>query len=193
MRTFVLLIFACLSFAFSISAQTKVPKTVADFYYLLPNDRFAPFDDGSKKIPSLYSYRKSIIKIEDIKNGYIKIEADWDGWAEIVIFKKTNGDYIVGVSSVACGPVCGSSVEFLSYKNGQWKDVTEQIFPKITEAQVRAAYEQKNLKVGEEGLPELVYNLPRVGKTITVDTDGTELDYTFKLTWNGSKFILQNK
>ena len=186
-----LTILTILCFQQLISAQTSEPKTVTDFFYLLPESHFAPYYDGEGEKPDLRKYRKSIIKVEDIKNGYLRLEGLWEGWAEVAIFKKTNGKYIVGAANTECGPVCGSTVLFYSYENKKWSDVTAKVFPEITDAQIKAAY--KRHKTNEDDEPGLVYELPRIGKTITVRTDGGKDIVFFELTWNGTKFILKNK
>ena len=103
-----------------VFASAQEPKTVTDFYYLLPKDAyFYPFDGaGGKK------YRKSIIEIEDVKNGYLRVHESntVESWSEVAIFKKTNGKYIVGISEVSCQQGCRSEETFLSYENGKWKD-----------------------------------------------------------------------
>ncbi|MEP6903715.1 MAG: hypothetical protein ABJA66_18475 [Actinomycetota bacterium] len=190
-----LLVFIVLTFVFSTSAQNSPPKTVTDFFLSLPEKYFAPYINGEGATPNLRDYRKSIIKIEDIKNGYLRIEEPTtEGWAEVAIFKKTNGKYIVGISQVGCGPSCSSEETFLSYENGNWQEITAQVLPKITEAQVNAAYKRgKVSKENQSGL--LVYELPRTGTTIKVktgDDDAAEV-VLFELNWNGANFVLKSK
>lgn len=191
MKKIILFSFIIFAWVSLISAQSSEPKTVTDFFYLLPEKYFAPYHDGEGKKADLKEYRQSIIKIEDIKNGYLRLEGLWEGWAEVVIFKKTNGKYIVGISEVGCGPICGSEETFLAYENSKWSEITAQVLPKISETQLKAAY--KRHKITEEDEPGLVYELPRVGKTIKVRTDGDKNLVIFELTWNGAKFILKNK
>lgn len=187
-----------LAFVFSVSAQNNSqPKTVTDFYYLLPEKYFPQSDfDGSNKL-SLRDYRKSIIKIEDPKNGYLRLEGTWiEGWAEVAVFKKTNGKYIVGISIVGCGPGCSNEeMAFLSYENGQWQEITGEVLPKITDAQIEAAFARH--KVAEDDRGGLAYELPRLGTTIKVKLIGPEAAVKdkvfFELNWNGTKFVLKNK
>ena len=69
------------------------PRTVMDYYLMLP-DKYVPFAKNEN--------RRSLVKIKDIKNGYLKLEVDgWDGWAEIALFKKTDGSSIVAVQEMA--------------------------------------------------------------------------------------------
>ena len=115
------------------SASAQEPKTVTDFYLAMPSGSYDLLPDGEgdsylfrendeiKGKAAITKFRKSLIKIEDIKNGYLKLESDlWEGgWMEIVLFKKTDGSYIVAVSQVECGPGCSGGAEFLSYSNGK--------------------------------------------------------------------------
>ena len=68
--------FACFQ---NVSAQAKNnPQTVTDYYLLLPK-RFLPILESVRN-------RRSIIKIEDAKNGYLRLEGAWEGWAKSLCF-----------------------------------------------------------------------------------------------------------
>ncbi len=187
-------VFIVLTFAFAVAAQSSLPKTVTDFFYLLPEKFFAPSEFTPGK-PTLRAYRKSAIKTEDVKNGFLKIEEPFaEGWAEVAIFKKTNGKYIVGISQTGCGPNCLSEARFLSYENGKWQEITNEVLPEITDAQVSAAYQRgKVSKENQSGL--LVYELPRTGTTIKIktgDDDAPEV-VLLQLEWNGENFVVKSK
>jgi hypothetical protein len=198
MTKILLSVFIVLTFVFSASAQNSQPKTVTDFFYLLPNKYFTPYDSG-EGTPTLRNYRKSIIKIEDVKNGYLRIEEPiTEGWREVAIFKKKDGKYIVGILQIGCGPDCTTEeMDFLSYENGDWQDVTRQVLPKITDAQISAAY--KRHKISKDEMGGLVYELPRVGTSIKVNGGGDYGDAAFKpivffeMNWDGAKFVLKDK
>ena len=184
-----LFFFSLFSFA---AAQKTAPKTVTDFLYLLPETYFEPYVEEGKPKPDLRAYRKSLIKINDTKNGFLRLEGvAWEGWAEMAIFKKTDGNYVVGISQSGCGPICDSANTFLVYEKGDWRDVTEEVLPTISEAQFDAAY--KKHKINEDDDPGIVYELPRLGRTIIVRTDGDRNIELFELTWNGTRFVLKNK
>lgn len=196
MKTIISLMFlialAMVSTASAQNTKKTAPKTVTDFFYLLPEDQFAPPEpqDGAKK-QDLRAYRKSIIKIRDDRNGYLRLESsNWEGWSEIAIFKKTDGKYVIGISNVGCGPVCSSANLFFEYENGNWTDVTDAVWP-ITDEHLKAAYARH--KITEDDEPGLVYELPRVGRKIQGRTDGDREIVFFELTWNGSKFALTEK
>ena len=183
-------------FVFSVfaSAQSQ-PKTVTDFYLALPNSKVdvnglegSDFDDpfffleskGSYSESKSTKYRRSLIKIEDTKNGYLKLGSNqWEGWAEITLFKKTDGSYVIAVSEVGCGPGCSGWVIFLTYNRGKWTDVSEQIFPVS--------------RFSDDGY----FKLPRVGTTIElIDGEDVGTDESIKLAefrWNKTKFVRQEK
>src|SRR5688572_7113815 len=118
-----LLVFSIFTFA-----QTP-PKTVTDFYLRLPGDFFSTTLEGKsvKGNTALDKFRRSIIKTQDIRNGYLKLEGYSEGWGEVAIFKKRNGTYIVGAADSVCGPACEGTLKFLTYQNGKWTDVTEEV------------------------------------------------------------------
>jgi hypothetical protein len=137
-----------LSVLFStMSFAQKQPKTVTEFYLALPTsfnivrdlDK-SPFSDGfffddfysnerNTSRAEIIKFRKSLIKIEDVKNGYLRLEGTREGWEEIALFKKSGGGYIVALSQVECGPGCMGDLMFLSYYRGVWTNVTNKVFP----------------------------------------------------------------
>lgn len=174
-------------------AHAQQPKTVTDFYLLLPSGSYDLLPDGDgdsylfrndeiKGKAAINKFRKSLIKIEDIKNGYLKLESElWEGgWMEITLFKKTDGSYIIALSQVECGPGCSGDVEFLTYTTGQWSDATEQYFPKLSKEEEEAR---------DQGC---YFKLPRIGRTLkmwcgdTEDDEGNGREFNFE--WNGAKF-----
>ena len=106
------IIFIALFCLQTLSAQVKNnPQTVTDYYLLLPADNL-PILESVKS-------RRSIIKTEDAKNGYLRLEGAWEGWAEIALFRKSNREVVIAVEEVGCGPECSGAAQFLSYKNGK--------------------------------------------------------------------------
>ena len=126
----------------------KEPKTVTEFYLALPGGIYGiegiqdtdirGFEDDflfysnerNESQSAIRKYRRSLIKVEDIKNGYLRLEsAEWEGRVELALFKKADGTYLFAVSQVSCGPGCSGGMLFLTYKGGKWKNVTKQVFP----------------------------------------------------------------
>ncbi len=96
---FILAIILTLGAVSSTSAQNKMPRTVEDFYMLLPAKYIQPLGEMKD--------RKKLIKTRDVANGYLYLSGKaampgWEGWAEIALFKKTNGEYVVGVVDGSC-------------------------------------------------------------------------------------------
>ncbi len=178
----------------SIFAQKQIkpaPKTVMDFYLLLP----------AREIKGLaVENRKSFIAIEDARNGYIKLAApknndEWekDDWMEIALFKKSTGEYIIGIASVGCTATCTGGIEFLEYRGDRFVDVTDKIYPLTQEIEYKQYLRKKRLEQPELGVSILhtVAALPREGKTIKVKFTGEKgKEFTlFELTWNGERFV----
>jgi hypothetical protein len=175
-----LILFTALFFAFSLSIFAQ-PKTVTDYFLAMPNDLYSSTIEGKKitNKAALIKHRKSLIKIEDIKNGYLKLEGPWEGWAEIAL--------------------CDGSVKFWTYKAGKWADVTKSVFTqptgKAVAKQFNATKGETDEAADESGMP-FYYNLPRQGKIMTLACnecsevqDGKD-DFTiFSYEWNGTKFV----
>jgi hypothetical protein len=144
-------------------AQTQ-PRTVIDFYLALPggiygiegtqeselpgfeSDFFFYANERNEAKASILKYRKSLIKIEDSKNGYLRLESnEWKGWAEIALFKRVDGSYVVAISQVRCEQDCTGGIIFATYKSGHWENVTKQVFPSSSQG---------------------YYRLPRIGTSI---------------------------
>ena len=186
-----------LFFSLTVSAQ---PKTVTDYFLAMPDDFYATDIEGNKIKwkAALTKFRKSLIKIEDIKNGYLKLEGAWEGWAEIALFKKTNGGYIIAQAESGCGPACDGFVKFWTYTAGKWTDITKSVFTPPT---VKAAAQKFNSiksaddeAADETGFP-FYYVLPREGRTMRVacnecSQSGEGGDTTlFQYEWNGIRFV----
>lgn len=190
-----IILMALLISAFSLNALAQEPKTVTEFYLALPTEDFS-FDSTTKKIngkADLIKHRKSVIQVEDINNGYLRLSGEmWEGWAEIAIFKKKGGGYVVGVTDVGCGPGCDGTVKFYTYEKGKWTNVTNHVFPKITEKMLVDALEERNLPA-DDTLP--FFLLPRLGRTVKVATNytnenGSDIDLTLlEFEWNGTEFV----
>ena len=189
------LVISIIAFAAFVNAQ---PKTVTDFYLAMPNDAYSTNIEGKKitNKAALIKYRKTLIKVEDLKNGYLKLEGAWEGWAEIALFKRIDGSYLIAETSVGCGPACDGGVKFSTYQNAKWTDVTKQFAPKVTNQMAFEGF-RKNGGVNEEinsgeDLP-FYYLLPRVGKTLKVacnECSDTADDFVLlEYEWNGEKFV----
>ena len=194
MRRIIITLLLLFILAVCTVAQTQ-PRTVTDFYLILPgsinriqgtqdseipgfeNDFFFYANERNESRDAIGKYRKALIKIEDIKNGYLRLESnDWKGWAEIALFKKADGSYVVGISQVTCEPNCTGGILFTTYKSGRWKNVTQQVFPYSSQ-------------------PHGYYQLPRVGTSVVRicgDKSGNSCVFGGELAefqWNREEFV----
>jgi hypothetical protein len=165
------------------AVQPDGPKTVRDFFMLLPEKYFTlegcerEKDKGCKKARE--DYLKTFGDVVDIQNGYIKGGCDGgQACIEMAIFKRPDGTYLIGVATFA---EMMNDNYFLNYKDGTWTDVSS-IVPEFS---------KKNM-----------YELPRNGTTVKVfakkivdqgpdfeaSEKGTKL---YDLVWKDGKFIVK--
>jgi hypothetical protein len=157
------------------SAQPSEPKTVADFFLLVP-ERYMDGYDLRFRQEMLRGERRGVVV--DIPNGYISYDAsDNPSGFEFAIFRKSDGSYLVAYSTGAFyDPELGRELGnwpilyLLSYEGrGRWRDVTRASLP--------VAFDKK-----------LAYKLPRRGRSIEVWDGQGRKHYT--LTWRNDRFNL---
>jgi hypothetical protein len=186
MKEFSLLIFLL---AFSIfvqnaPAQIKNPKTVRDFFTILPQKYFTleGCEPAKNKncVRARAEYLKNFTEIEDTANGYFKGGCDGaQSCLEMALFKRPDNSYIVGLATFA---EMMNDYYFLEYRNGKWSDVSSTVVPQFS---------KKNM-----------YELPRKGTTIEVFAKKiieTGDDYEisekgaklYDLEWKGGKFTVK--
>ena len=169
-----------LSFAVSISAQSKTPKTVRDFFMALPDKYFSL--DCCMMLPRSKrkaEYLKRYMRVEDTANGYLKGDGDaaQEGFV-MTLFKRPNGSYLIGFYTVGeGGPEDTPWTVFLDYKAGKWTDVSRSMV---------AGYNKE----------KFIYELPRNGTTVEVfakDENGPDWYKGKKLhdlVWKNGKFAV---
>lgn len=163
--------------------QTGERQTVTDYYYKIPRNYLA-------ELPDLEA-RKRAIRVRDDKNGYLRLEGDWEGYAEVVLFRRPEGGWLLGIAVAHCGPACEQRVYFLEPQS--WRDCSAEVFP-ITRSQVAERFQKLGIRLTEdygEALPYLVI-LPRYGTTvrIIVQPEFTERETTImKLVYTGGRFV----
>ena len=161
-------------------AQTKQPRTVRDFFNLLPQKYFPlescePAKDRNCA-KARREYVKSFLEIEDTANGYWKSGCDGaQSCLRMALFKRPDATYVVAVHTLN---EADETNHFLEYKNGKWSDVSAQTVPDFS---------NKN-----------VYELPRQGTTVEVyKKDYPEPEYSeragkiYNLEWKNGKFVKQ--
>lgn len=187
-----IIVFASSGFNPAKAHSKENPQTVLDFYLLLSTDNLTILESVNN--------RRSIIKTQDLKNGYLRLEGSWEGWAEIALFRKTNREAVIAVESVGCGPACYGAAQFLTYKNGKWKDVTADVMPELEDADILAAYNRIKTKDDDahtlDDMPFTYWQLPKKGTTIKLllgDESASNGKTLLSFAWNGERFIEQMK
>jgi hypothetical protein len=167
---------AALLFAVAAAAQTRQPKTVRDYFMLLPESYFS-FDCCYHLPPSRrkIEYLKRYLFVEDSENGYMSGHGDaaQEGF-EMALFKRPNGSYLIGFYTFGEGGIEETPwVVFLDYKAGRWTDVSRREIPEYSP--------EKN-----------DYRLPRKGTTIEVFEKAEERvpRKLYDLVWSNGKFAI---
>jgi hypothetical protein len=163
------------------NVQTKQPKTVRDYFNLLPQKYFTlegcvdkPTKENCEKARE--RYLKSFLEIEDTANGYMKGGCDGaQSCFTMALFKRRNGIYIVGLNKAFEG---GEETHFLEYANGKWKDIGAQIIPEYSK--------YKTYELPRRGTTLAVYELKGVEEGI--NERGEKL---YDLVWQTGKFNIK--
>lgn len=154
------------------AAQSSEPKTVADFFLLVPERYMEGYDRRFREEMLRGEHRGVVV---DIPNGYISYDAsDNPSGFEFAIFRKNDGGYLVAYSDGAFyDPEFGNdSILFLlSYEGGRWRDITKAALP--------VAFDGK-----------LAYKLPRRGRSIEV---WGERGRNYLLTWRNDRFRVKRE
>lgn len=121
-------------FGTSSYAQTKEPKTVRDFFNLLPQKYFEIGCCGVYGEPDTEKahtkYLETFLRVEDTANGYL--EGGCEGGQACItmaLFKRPDGTYIVGVGTYT---TMTEHNYFLEYRNGKWYDISSKVVPQFS-------------------------------------------------------------
>jgi hypothetical protein len=181
LKTFFTLIVMSLVLAASGIAQTKTPKTVRDYFRLVPSEYFsiACCDENVDE------FAKKYVSVEDNKNGYMKGEdteedPKYSGFV-LKVFSSPNGKTYVGLYSHS---INWADYYFLELRDGKLVNVSKTI----------PQYSMDN-----------IYEFPQNGSTISVyrkkyDSPQKILnaDYSvskgrklYNLVWENGKFVVK--
>jgi hypothetical protein len=184
-KKIVLLILALALLGASAHAQTKKPKTVRDFFMLLPEEYFEIGCCGVHDEPDIEKahakYLETFLEVDDPANGYLEGRGHaGQGGIKMALFKRPDGTYLTGVDTHT---VLTEDNYFLEYRNGRWYDVSSKVVPQFSK--------------------DKWYVMPRYGTTIEVyakkviekiDDDrfiyeqGAKL---YDLVWKNGKFTIK--
>lgn len=162
----------------SNSIQTNQPKTVREFFNLLPQKYFRlegcepKTDKNCEKARK--EYIKTFLEIEDNKNGYWKSGCDGaQSCLTMAIFKRPDATYLLHILTEF---EAGEDSYFLEYKNGKWNDIGANIVPEFS--------------------PKNTYLPPRQGTTVEVfKKNFPEPNFSergeklYDLVWQRGKFV----
>ncbi len=182
--SFLICIICMLAFAMSTLTET-VPQNVLDYYLLLPSEYLTIGGSADERLKA--------IKVKDVKNGYLRIEGDWEGHTEVALFRNSDRSALIAVSDVHFGPGPEQKMHFLQYLNGRWIDKTEQVLPRVSKEKIASAYLAKKGSEDDDFGDDVphVYLLSRVGTTIAVVTAPgfTAVEFTLlELKWKNGRF-----
>ncbi|MEW6209665.1 MAG: hypothetical protein AB1631_14955 [Acidobacteriota bacterium] len=111
----------------------------------------------------------------------------------MALFRNPDRSALVAVSNVSFGPGPDQKIYFLSYDGKKWIDKTREVFSRVPQSQLAAAYKKKKSRVDDDygdDVPHL-YLLPRLGTTIKVVTAPGFASAEITLAeskWAGGKF-----
>jgi hypothetical protein len=157
-------------------AATAQPKTVLDYFMLLPGMYFDGGDPYATR-----AVRKQWLREEgsiiDVKNDYLKMTGEAAQPTIYMALFRHKGRVLVGVYADGEG---GGDLSLMRYEKGRWKDVTKAMLPVL--------YNHN-----------YIYMIPRHGTTIRVTTGNSHDDYAeygrgkkvYDLVWTQGKFKVQ--
>jgi hypothetical protein len=170
------IIFLCVS----VSAQTQQPKTVREFFNLLPQKYFtlegcSANPTKSKCDKARREYIDTFLEVEDTANGYWKSGCDGaQSCLTMALFKRPNGTYIVALKKEF---ESGYDNYFLEYRSGKWFDISAQVIPNFSKNNI--------------------YELPQKGTTVEVFAKAKNSEFgdkgkkLYDLVWKNGKFSVK--
>jgi hypothetical protein len=151
----------------SVAYQSSKPRTVLDYYLLLPDKYFEA--NKEQRVKWMLDPKRGAIV--DVRNGYIYAPGDGAQMSIYVcLFKKADGSYLIGVKSSYWEDIEYTDLDFYIYEGGGFLEVTKSVLP-IAENE------------------ELKYEMPRYGTTVKVRNKRGKKIY--ELVWGGERFRLK--
>ena len=104
------------------------PRTVVDYYLLLPSKYFAAPLDREWRLGLLYVRKGSIV---DNRNGYLHVEADGaQDNLTVCLFRRPDRTYLVAVSGDYIETSWEPFLDFYIYRRGRLVNVTRSTLPR---------------------------------------------------------------
>ncbi len=180
--------------------STTDPKTVLDYYYLLPEQYYRSANDADWRGNDIeetttFGKRRSNIQTVDEKNMYLQYYPFLgEGDASMRVFKNPDGTHVVAVEVRACGPGCEQKLSLLEYKNGEWADVKQALLPEVSPEVLLERMQAKGQcePNGDcEDVATFLYKLPRRGTIMSIYEQFSFTQNLVKFKWQNGKFILK--
>ena len=166
-------IFILFAFIFTGSASAEPKKSLSDYFLEIPSVYLEFVDDDTGKVIEGKD-RQKLITLKDDAHGYLEAGGDKTVAIQqysVALFSRDQRAPLIAVSNNQ------GKLLFLE-NNGQtktWKDVTKDVFPKITNDFIVKMYhlhvpDIKNLtneSIAHWSSPSVIYKLPRMGTTIS--------------------------
>lgn len=182
------LILVAVALTFGVAAPVRAqqrrdprPKTVRDFFNLLPQKYF-PLEGCVRGRDrncdrARAEYLKTFLEVEDTANGYMKGGCDGaQSCFELALFKRPDGTYVVGLTD---SHEESQHTYFLVYAGGAWSDISARVVPEYGENKI--------------------YELPRFGTAVAVYANEKVPDGGYRergrklydLVWKGGRFTIK--
>ena len=163
-------------------SKTAAPRTVYDFYKILPAKYF-PFLKRLKD-------RADFIESDDEKSGYLRFGANVPfppEHAEMALLNRMNGDFYIVISYTDDDENNGNGVlVFLEYHRGRFTEA-EQGASIVDLAEAREIYRRRTGQNADE-TQKLFYFIQPINKTITVKLGEIEV---YKSEWDGNVYVFE--
>ena len=133
-----LVLFLLIGSSLAQVADDRRPKSVLDYYFLLPHKYLTYLTADSRPV------REAAIQIKDLDGRFLKSGLATDEVSTaLALFKKSDGSDLIAVENRSCPAACSSSLNLLLYANGQWTEVTRDLLPSIDASKIQASLQRQ--------------------------------------------------
>lgn len=162
-------------------------QNIIDYFLLLPDSVCVLNQSGRMQFVENYNKGKNEYLHEgvykfwfdvlDTKNGYLKIIGAFEGSWEMCYWNLKNGNKLIAVNEIGCGPICDSRLTFFEYSQHKLTCLPyNSIMPQIdyTDCYDLVKIKENNSPEDYELLkkqlyPAWTFSLPQKGKNIIVN------------------------
>ena len=182
------LLVALLFAALGRAAAAQEQKTVVDYYLAAPAE-LLPYEVGEDRMKSIEdSGAGTAVKVKDVRNGYMRLSCR-DGGVEVKLFPGRDGAVVLGISltGCCCEGSCTRVLRFLSFRGGQWSNITSEVWPAVSPEEVVKAMKRGGGGYESETMAEAaVYQFSRRSTVVRI-VGGTVVAFRFR--WNKDRFV----